>query len=152
MQPAAPQEGWSGPITVRVKDIRNGQDVFVELGAWDTIGILKKRIEAKGLGPAARQRVVFQVRAPALRLQRDAGGTAPRLPLFLSPVRRWCMSWSLLSRGGSSRTRKRWFRPALRQVHSWCCPSRRSRLEPQMARCVLKPLCSVLNGGCGVHR
>jgi hypothetical protein len=76
MQPAAPQEGWSGPITVRVKDIRNGQDVFVELGAWDTIGILKKRIEAKGLGPAARQRVVFQVRAPAPRLQRDAGGTA----------------------------------------------------------------------------
>ena len=38
-------------VYVRVKDISSGQEVYVALGAWDTIGVLKKRLEGKGMGP-----------------------------------------------------------------------------------------------------
>ena len=45
-------------VHVRVKDISTGQEVFVTLGAWDTVGVLKKRIEGKGMGAFDQQRLV----------------------------------------------------------------------------------------------
>ena len=45
-------------IHVRVKDITTGQEVFVALGGWDTVGVLKKRLEGKGMGGFDAQRLV----------------------------------------------------------------------------------------------
>ena len=45
-------------IHVRVKDITTGQEVFVALGRWDTVGVLKKRLEGKGMGGFDAQRLV----------------------------------------------------------------------------------------------
>jgi hypothetical protein len=45
-------------VCVRVKDISTGQEVCVALGAWDTVGVLKKRIEGKGMGAFDQQRLV----------------------------------------------------------------------------------------------
>jgi len=40
------EESFSGDaVYVRVKDIVSGQEAYVALGAWDTIGVLKKRLE-----------------------------------------------------------------------------------------------------------
>ena len=42
-------------VYVRVKDIASGQEAHVALGSWDTIGVLKKRLEGKGLGAFDQQ-------------------------------------------------------------------------------------------------
>jgi hypothetical protein len=49
-------------VYVRVKDISSGQEVFVALGAWDTVGVLKKRLEGKGMGGFDQQRLVHSGR------------------------------------------------------------------------------------------
>jgi hypothetical protein len=37
-------------VHVRVKDIFTEKVVYVAMGPWDTIGVLKKRLEGKGMG------------------------------------------------------------------------------------------------------
>ena len=40
------EDSFSGDaVYVRVKDIVSGHEAYVALGAWDTIGVLKKRLE-----------------------------------------------------------------------------------------------------------
>lgn len=54
-------------VHVSVKDIASGQQAFVALGSWDTIGVLKKRLEGKGLGAfdqQVRARKFYQTAPP----------------------------------------------------------------------------------------
>ncbi|EKX54165.1 hypothetical protein GUITHDRAFT_100414 [Guillardia theta CCMP2712] len=45
-------------VQVRVKELASGKETLLDLGTWDTVGIMKRRLEGKGFGPAALQRLV----------------------------------------------------------------------------------------------
>ena len=56
------EAGVGDAVNVRVKDISSGQEVYVALGTWDTIGVLKRRLEGKGMGSFEMQRLVHSGR------------------------------------------------------------------------------------------
>lgn len=71
LPPVPPEDAASASqanqIKVKVTDIMSREEHMIEIGKWDTIGVLKRRVEAKGMGPMDRQRLVHsgKVASPA---------------------------------------------------------------------------------------